>query len=562
MKSLITNEIYSWERGKLIGRGAFGEVYEYNTPHGKVAIKVNNRYGYGFSNIGTYIREASMLMVLRNSPFPFPCNFPEGNCKEKAEANWNKKKNYTIPLLDVVMVNGDIGLVFPLAIADLNNYLKTHRLSLVEKKRMMYQLALGMKFIQSKNIYHGDYKSPNILVFASSPLVNGEDGREKNYVFADFGTSSIPTPFSSPFVNGVENGVEDNHFTLWWKAPELILGGKYTFAADIWALGIIYYQILNGDIPVKKEWEMQQLMGYAELWGKPNKELTSFPKYYPNMFIGIKGKRKIFSKSEKILSKMLVMNPNERGNIDDVINDSYFDSVRNLDSALISMLACENPDKSFFFSHLDEKREKLDPPYPGWEKHHALIVEWIDEVCKETRTQEIMHRVIAIYEASRRKIKHTANTIQLLMMASYYLAISLMLNTEDTDKYLDSLLYLSDYAYTREQILTTVYQIAGSLSFDLLFPTSKDILEFYLKMYPESIHKTARKLLELSYLSTASMLFSKHSIALCSIALPCNLEKINFLHLDKLMIPEKFRSVVKEGVNILGEEKAKKFGEL
>ena len=75
---------------------------------------------------------------------------------------------------------------------------------------------------------HRDLKPANILV---------TDGQIK---LADFGLARTFTPGSS-------SALTHEVVTLWYRAPEILLGaGAYTSAVDMWSVGCIFYEMLFG----------------------------------------------------------------------------------------------------------------------------------------------------------------------------------------------------------------------------------------------------------------------------------------------------------------------------
>ena len=83
-------------------------------------------------------------------------------------------------------------------------------------------------------ILHRDMKPQNILVV-------GKGRRRGQVKIADFGLARI---YQSPIKALSE--VERVVVTLWYRAPELLLGAKhYTKAVDVWATGCIFAELLN-----------------------------------------------------------------------------------------------------------------------------------------------------------------------------------------------------------------------------------------------------------------------------------------------------------------------------
>lgn len=97
---------------------------------------------------------------------------------------------------------------------------------------MSRQIAAGLSYLHSQRIVHQDLKSPNILV-------EGFGGKLRLKI-SDFGLSKVR---SSKGSIGCEGG------TIRWMAPEVLEGEKSTYASDIWAMGIIFWEILSQALP-------------------------------------------------------------------------------------------------------------------------------------------------------------------------------------------------------------------------------------------------------------------------------------------------------------------------
>lgn len=114
---------------------------------------------------------------------------------------------------------------------DLFTQINRHKHSNDDLLRFFYQTCLAIRYIHSKNIMHRDLKPENILV-----------DEDMNIKICDFG-------WSTEYLEHISR--ETLCGTFEYMAPEVILRQKQTKKTDIWALGILLYELFHGNAPFR-----------------------------------------------------------------------------------------------------------------------------------------------------------------------------------------------------------------------------------------------------------------------------------------------------------------------
>ncbi|HEX7670065.1 MAG TPA: AAA family ATPase, partial [Polyangiaceae bacterium] len=99
-------------------------------------------------------------------------------------------------------------------------------------RRIFWQLALGLTELHRAGAIHGDLKPSNFLIA----------GPERRVVLLDFGLSRPIGP------------AQDHQFagTPAYMAPEQMLGQALSEAADWYAFGVVLYEALTGELPLRR----------------------------------------------------------------------------------------------------------------------------------------------------------------------------------------------------------------------------------------------------------------------------------------------------------------------
>eukprot|EP01089_Gocevia_fonbrunei_P022918 TRINITY_DN9452_c0_g2_i1.p1 TRINITY_DN9452_c0_g2~~TRINITY_DN9452_c0_g2_i1.p1 ORF type:complete len:171 (+),score=22.79 TRINITY_DN9452_c0_g2_i1:102-614(+) len=114
---------------------------------------------------------------------------------------------------------------------DLHGLLQKESVSWLRRLQLAKDTACGMTYLHQRDIIHRDMKSMNILVTESYQAK-----------VADFGLSKHLAEHSAQMSAG-------NFPTLAWAAPELIDTNSYSRETDVYAYGVILWEIVTGNYP-------------------------------------------------------------------------------------------------------------------------------------------------------------------------------------------------------------------------------------------------------------------------------------------------------------------------
>ena len=209
--------------GVLIGQGAMAEVYAATdqTLGRDVAVKVlRTQYAIDDDVVDRFRREARIAASLNH---PHLVNlydvgddvFAETTPREAASQERGR------PYLVLERLPGDT----------LADEIAKGRLSLGDALTIGMQVADGVSFAHRKNLVHRDLKPANILLTA-----------DRNAKVADFGLAQDLRETSATLAGTVWGTVQ-------YLAPERAEGEPATIASDIYALGIVIYEMLTGRPP-------------------------------------------------------------------------------------------------------------------------------------------------------------------------------------------------------------------------------------------------------------------------------------------------------------------------
>lgn len=277
----FTKFTLNYKLSEVIGEGTFGKVYKTVKQGNSFAIKKINKNEDGIHI--TTIREIKFLRKLNH-------------------------KNI-INLLEINTDGCDLYLVFPFYQFDLYIYLKRNIPNKKEIIHIIKQISEGLKYLKKQNIIHRDLKSKNILLDFNL-----------NIKIADFGMATV-TNKNSCYSPGV--------VTLWYRPPEILLNMKYNFSCDIWGLGCILGELMQGWPLFPGNTEIAVLEYIVVLCGSINSKtlpgMKDFGMQIPQSKRNLK-KKFCFNDEElvNLMDKILAIGPEKRPTIEEILQDKVF----------------------------------------------------------------------------------------------------------------------------------------------------------------------------------------------------------------------------------------------
>ena len=176
----------------------------------------------------------------------------------------------------------------------LTDYMKEKKFNFTEKRaaEIIYQIALGVKYLHKYGIIHRDLKPDNIMLTEAS-----DKGQIK---IMDFGLSKIL---------GKKEKTVDGFGTLTFVSPEVLIRKPYNKEIDIWSIGVILYLILSGDLPFDDEEDDEQKIAKSIVFNEVE---------FPQKKFGNRSKEVI-----NLIKGCLTKEPKNRIKIDEILKSDW-----------------------------------------------------------------------------------------------------------------------------------------------------------------------------------------------------------------------------------------------
>jgi serine/threonine protein kinase len=286
---------------KTIGEGAYGVVLQCRNKESNelVAIKRFKESDEDELVRKTTVREVKVLRLLKDEKF-------------------------VVHLIEAFRRKGKLYLVFEYVGCNLLEVLEQHPqgLEMEEVRRMIFTLLLGVRACHANSVIHRDIKPENLLLHNDNSLR-----------LCDFGFARI--------YNNSMDDLTDYVATRWYRSPELLLGTtNYGLPSDMWAIGCIMAELIDGQALFPGESELDQIFMIQKLLGNftaQQQEVFRKNKRFANETLRDVTKtestlerkygRKANKKALQFLKSLLVIDPEKRLTVDEAINHPLFEGL-------------------------------------------------------------------------------------------------------------------------------------------------------------------------------------------------------------------------------------------
>jgi len=212
---------------RFIAKGGMGEVYEaHDTELGiRVALKtISPEIARNERTIARFKRE---IVMARTVAHPNVCKVYDIGYHRSADGSSQQVAFLTMEFLDGETL--------------LDRIRRAGRMSAADALPLVEQMTAGLSAAHRAGVIHRDFKSPNVMIVAGSP-----EHPEPRAVITDFGIArSAEGDSGAATTTGIISG------TPAYMAPEQVVGGAITPATDIYALGVVIYEMMTGSLPFR-----------------------------------------------------------------------------------------------------------------------------------------------------------------------------------------------------------------------------------------------------------------------------------------------------------------------
>ncbi|XP_070211115.1 dual specificity tyrosine-phosphorylation-regulated kinase 2-like isoform X2 [Littorina saxatilis] len=252
--------LFRYEIMELLGKGTFGQVvkaWDHKT-HSLVAMKI-------VKNERPFLKQAReevrILEVLR---------------KQDKHDSFN-----VVHILDSFKFRGHVCISFELMSISLHQLLKKTRgqgFSLCKIQKITRGILRCLDLLGKNHIIHCDIKPENILLKRTAPghsATTGSNFSDHSIKVIDFGSSCYEQQQIYSYIQ-----------SRYYRAPEVIMGTRYTCAIDIWSLACVIGELYTARPLFSGDDEHDQLAAMIEVLGVPPESMINRCKRSEKFFSG------------------------------------------------------------------------------------------------------------------------------------------------------------------------------------------------------------------------------------------------------------------------------------
>ncbi|KAJ6001028.1 mitogen-activated protein kinase HOG1, partial [Penicillium waksmanii] len=198
-------------------------------------------------------RKSRQLVTVKKYLDPFSAASKTRHIFREIKLLRHMKHENVAAVVDIfISPSQDVYLVTELMEINLQTLLKTKPMQGEFVQYFLYQIMRGLKYIHSAGVVHGDLQPSNIMVSHNCDLKIKGYGQPRVY---------------GPWIT--------RHASAHYTAPEAMLEGqRYGKSIDIWSVGCIFAELLQGKVLFPGQNDIQQFHMITELLGTPTETVT------------------------------------------------------------------------------------------------------------------------------------------------------------------------------------------------------------------------------------------------------------------------------------------------
>ncbi len=217
---------------RFVARGGMGAVYEANDLLLRTRVALKVLQGRIADNPEAMERFRREVLLARRVSHPNVCRVYE---LYQATTNEGAPIHFlTLEFLDGETLAARIG--------------RTGRLTTAEALPLVQQMCDGLSAAHAQGVIHRDFKSSNVMLVPPGADSAQSSGAGTRVAITDFGIARALVQQDTAGANGLtgDGGIVG---TPEYMAPEQVTGGEVSQATDVYALGIVLYEMVTARLP-------------------------------------------------------------------------------------------------------------------------------------------------------------------------------------------------------------------------------------------------------------------------------------------------------------------------